>query len=225
MHSANIMQCISGPMECIKLHSISIRLRVPGLRACVRGPDRRPLSPPRRACAQAGAPAPPPNQERHRGGWRKNTRGVSILCIYYIPSTCNPHPKWSLQNRRPPSESRLCKISKIRQKDRAVLVLPVNGRRANPPPLLFFLLCCRVPGTPGRQDEHSTEVLHGQAIVQANSAGRDGKDRPRQAEQRAAAAVLRLDGEIHLLRRRTRRREKLVHAEKAGRRLLVLSGT
>ena len=45
MHSANIMQCISGPMECIKLHSISIRLRVPGLRACVRGPARRPLSP------------------------------------------------------------------------------------------------------------------------------------------------------------------------------------
>lgn len=45
MHSANIMQCISGPMECIKLHSISIRLRVPGLRACVRDPARRPLSP------------------------------------------------------------------------------------------------------------------------------------------------------------------------------------
>ena len=188
-------------------------------------PGPQAIKTPRRACAQAGEPAPLPNQEGIGEGGRKNTPGVSILCIYYIPSTCNPHPKGSLQNRRPPSESRLCKISKIRQKDRAVLVLPVNGRRANPPPLLFFLLCCRVPGTPGRQDEHSTEVLHGQAIVQANSAGRDGKDRPWQAEQRTAAAVLRLDGEIYLLRRRTRRREKLVHAEKAGRRLLVLSGT
>lgn len=79
-------------------------------------PGPQAIKPPRRACAQAGAPAPPPNQERHRGGWRKNTRGVSILCIYYIPSTRNPHPKGALQNRRPPSESRLWKISKIGQK-------------------------------------------------------------------------------------------------------------
>lgn len=34
VHNANIMQCISGCLECIKLHSISIRLRVPGLRVC-----------------------------------------------------------------------------------------------------------------------------------------------------------------------------------------------
>ena len=107
-----------------------------------------------------------------------------------------------------------------------MLVLPVFGRQVNPPCFIFlpFILFCRVPGTPGRQDEHSTEVLHGQAIVQANSAGRDGKDRPRQAEQRTAATVLRLDGEVHLLRRCARRRKELVHAEKAGRCLSVLSG-
>ena len=149
MHNANIMQCISGPMECIKLHSISIRLRVPGLCACVRGPARGPLRPRaarvRRPCVRT----PPPNQERGIGEGGGKTPGGFQSYVYIISHPhVTPTPKGPYKTGGPPSESHLCKISKIRQKGRAVLVLPVNGRRANPPPLLFFLLFCRIPRTP-----------------------------------------------------------------------------
>ena len=57
-------------------------------------PGPRAIKTPRRACAQAVCAHPSTkSRERHRGGWRKNTRVVLILRIYYIEHPCACLPK------------------------------------------------------------------------------------------------------------------------------------
>ena len=93
MHSANIMQCISGPIECIKLHSISIRLRVPGLRACVRGPARGPLSPrAARVCSRVCAPLHQIKRGIGEGGGKTPGGVQSYVYIIFHPHVI-PTPK------------------------------------------------------------------------------------------------------------------------------------
>lgn len=72
MHTAYIMQCISRAEACIKLE-----LRAWTARVYISKPRLQAIKAPRCACVQPCVSTPPPNQERHRGGWRKNTLVVS----------------------------------------------------------------------------------------------------------------------------------------------------
>lgn len=89
VHIAYIMQCINGKLECIK----PVQLRAPGLRACIRGPRPQAIRPPRRACVQAAAPDPPPNQEGiGEGGGKTPRRFRSYVYIISHPRVI-PTPK------------------------------------------------------------------------------------------------------------------------------------
>ena len=73
MHIAYIMQCISRAEACIKLCAA----RAWAARVYISMPRLQAIKAPRCACVQPCVRTPPPNQEGHRGGWRKNTRVVS----------------------------------------------------------------------------------------------------------------------------------------------------
>lgn len=138
-------------------------------------PGARAIKPPRRACVQARAPTPPPNQEGIGEGGGKTPRGFQSYVYIISHPRVIPTPKGPYKTGGPLLKAASGKFQKS-DKRPCCVGLACQRQTGKSSFILLFLLCCRVPGTPGRQDEHSTEVLHGQAIVQANSARRDCED-------------------------------------------------